>query len=129
MGKRFVGIDVSQDYLDVYVHPLGEGWRLPNTGQGRAELAHRLAEHEPQLVVLEASGGLQRPVAEALREAKVPVAVMNPRQVRDFAKALGYLAKTDVLDAEVLADLLQLSEGEAAEMPLPWGSRSENPRM
>lgn len=103
MGKRFVGIDVSQDHLDVYVHPLGEGWRLPNTAQGRAELVHRLAEHEPQLVVLEASGGLQRPVAEALREAKVPVAVVNPRQVRDFAKALGHLAKTDVLDAEVLA--------------------------
>lgn len=103
MGKLFVGIDVSQDRLDVHVRPSGEGWQVPNTPQGRTTLARKLAGLGPQLVVLEATGGVEKPVARALSQAGVQVAVVNPRQVRDFAKALGKLAKTDTLDAQVIA--------------------------
>ena len=112
MGKSFVGIDVSQDRLDVYVRPLGENWSVPNTPQGRALLVERLTVLEPKLVVLESTGGLERGVARALQEAEIPAAVVNPRQIRDFAKATGRLAKTDALDAEVLARFAEVVRPE-----------------
>lgn len=102
-NNRFVGIDVSRASLDGFVRPSGETWTAPNTPEGHALLATKLAELEPTLVVLEATGGVQRPVVRALGQAGVPVAVVNPRQVRDFARAVGRLAKTDILDAEILA--------------------------
>ena len=102
-NNRFVGIDVSRTSLDGFVRPSGETWTEPNSPQGHALLVRKLTKLGPALVVLEASGGIQRPLARALGQAGVPVAVVNPRQVRDFARAVGCLAKTDTLDAEILA--------------------------
>jgi transposase len=98
-----VGIDVAKAWLDVAVWPSREAWRVPNDESGVATLAERLAPLAPDLVVLEATGGLEIPAAAALAGAGLPVAVVNPRQVRDFARAMGQLAKTDALDAHVLA--------------------------
>jgi transposase len=99
----FAGIDVSKAALDVALRPGGEPWRCANDEVGIAELVGRLRPLGPELIVLEATGGLERLVVTALALAGLPVAVVNPRQVRDFAKATGRLAKTDALDAGVLA--------------------------
>ena len=99
----FVGIDVSKEYLDVHVRPGGETLRVKNNEGGIAELTSRLVEALPTLVVVEATGGYEVPVVAALAVKGVAVAVVNPRQVRDFAKATGQLAKTDAIDAVVLA--------------------------
>jgi transposase len=98
----FVGMDVSQDTVDVAVHP-GTAFQIPNDDQGIAEAVTRLQARPPTLIVLEATGGLEVPLAGALAAAGLPVVVVNPRQVRDFARATGQLAKTDRLDAQVLA--------------------------
>jgi len=99
----FVGIDVAKASLDVAVHPTTERWTLAYTEREVAGLLSRLAALAPALVVLEATGGLEGPLVGALAAAGLPVVVVNPRQVRDFAKATGLLAKTDALDAAVLA--------------------------
>lgn len=99
----YVGIDVAKAHLEVAVHPEGTAWRSSTAGVGLAETVERLRALGPALVVLEASGGVEVPVVGALAAAGLPVAVVNPRQVRDFAKATGRLAKTDRLDAGVLA--------------------------
>ncbi len=99
----YVGIDVSKGYLDVAARPTGEQWRVSNTEDELGHLVDRLQGLSPALVVLEATGRLAVPVAAALATVGLPVAVVNPRQVRDFAKATGKLAKTDRLDAQVLA--------------------------
>jgi transposase len=99
----YVGIDVSKDQLDIAVRPDGDTWSMPNDASGITEVVQRLAQLHPKLVVLEATGGLQLPVAAALASAGLPLAMVNPRQVRDFARATGRLAKTDRLDAQVLA--------------------------
>ena len=99
-----VGLDVAKDFIDVYVLPSGERWRAPQDPTGIADLVTRLAALTPTLVVVEATGGYELPVATALAVAHVPIAVVNPRQVRDFARALGRLAKTDAIDAQVLAE-------------------------
>jgi transposase len=105
MGSTgYVGIDVSKDALDVAVQPSGEHWRTTNDEAGIGSLVVRLRAISPALVVLEATGGLELAVVGALATAGVPVAVVNPRQVRDFARSMGRLAKTDRLDAQVLAD-------------------------
>jgi len=101
--ERFVGIDVSKDRLDVSVRPDGDRWTVQNNERGVETLVGRLLERKPSLVVLEATGGLQIPAVVALASAKLPVVVMNPRQIRDFAKAIGRLAKTDSIDADVIA--------------------------
>jgi transposase len=100
---RFVGIDVSKARLDVAVRPAGKSWTLPHDDTGVQELVSQLVELGPTLVLLEATGGLELPLVAALAAAALPVVVVNPRQVRDFAKATGTLAKTDTLDAGVLA--------------------------
>ena len=100
---RFVGIDVSKARLDVAVQPAGKSWTLPHDDTGVQELVSQLVELGPTLVLLEATGGLELPLVAALATAALPVVVVNPRQVRDFAKATGTLAKTDALDAGVLA--------------------------
>ena len=98
-----VGIDVAKRWLDVAVGADAAPWRVANDDAGIAELLARLAPARPALVVLEATGGLEAVVAGEPEAAGLPVAVVNPRQVRDFAKAIGVLAKTDRLDARVLA--------------------------
>ena len=113
----FVGIDVSKVRLDVYVRPLGQAWSVDNDDVGHAELVRRLGELKPTLVVLEAAGGYQTPAATAMAINQLPVAVVNPRQVRDFAKATGRLAKTDAIDAEALAHFAESIRPEPRPMP------------
>jgi transposase len=98
-----VGIDISKARLDVGVVPTSEKWSVANDLDGLAELACKLSDVSPTLVVMEATGGLERPVRTVLEQAGLRCAVVNPRQIRDFAKAMGILAKTDTLDALVLA--------------------------
>ncbi len=99
----FVGIDVAKAELVVALRPAGTQWTVPQTEAGWRALARRLRRLQPTLVLLEATGGLELPVVGELVAAQLPVAVINPRQVRDFAKATGRLAKTDPLDAALLA--------------------------
>jgi transposase len=99
----FVGIDVSKARLDVHVLPSGDAWSVANDEAAHGELAARLVQLAPTRIVLEATGGYQTAVVATLLLRELPIAVVNPRQVRDFAKATGQLAKTDRLDAEVLA--------------------------
>jgi transposase len=102
-AELFVGIDVAKATLDVAVRPSGESWQAANDEPGIAALVLRLRSLAPRLIVLEATGGLERPVTAAMVAAGLSVVVVNPRQVRDFARATGTLAKTDRLDAAVLA--------------------------
>jgi transposase len=99
----FVGIDVAKAQLDIALRPTGERWAVPNDEASIATLVTQLQAVCPVLIVLEATGGFQRAVVAALAAAALPVVVVNPRQARDFAKATGQLAKTDVLDARALA--------------------------
>ncbi len=101
--SRYVGIDVSKARLDVCLLPEGEAFSVTNDQRGIDRLAGRLEEACPELVVLEATGKYERPAAAAIAALGIAVAVVNPRQARDFAKATGKLAKTDKIDAEVLA--------------------------
>jgi len=123
-AERFVGIDVSKATLEVAVRPENTRWAVSNDEEGIAELAGRLRVMKPAMVVLEASGGLQVALVAVLGEAKLPVVVVNPRQVRDFAKATGRLAKTDAIDADVIAhfgeavrpEIRPLKSAEAQEL-------------
>jgi transposase len=99
----FVGIDVSKDRLDVHLRPDGESFAVSRDGEGLARLCDRLSQASVSLIVLEATGGFETIVASALAAAHLPLAVVNPRQIRDFARAMGRLAKTDALDAAVIA--------------------------
>jgi len=114
---RFAGIDVSKAHLDVAVRPAEVEWRSPNTDAGAKQVAARLKDLRPDLVVLEATGGMESAVASALAILGVPVVVVNPRQVRDFAKSTGRLAKTDVLDARVLAHFAEAVKPEPRPLP------------
>jgi transposase len=113
MERLFVGIDVSKDRLDVHVRPIGESFSVASDEAGLAMLRTRLQARKPTLIVLEATGGYEATVAAALTHAGLPVAVVNPRQIRDFARATGQLAKTDRLDARVIAHF-----GEAVQPPV-----------
>jgi len=99
----FVGVDVSKASVDVALRPGDERWRLARDDEGARDLVARLLALRPTLIVVEASGGLELPLVAALAAEALPVVVVNPRQVRDFARATGKLAKTDALDAAVLA--------------------------
>jgi transposase len=99
----YVGIDVSKAVLDVVVTPSSEAWSTLNTAEGMQRLVEKLGKMSPRLIVLEATGGLERRAVAALAAAALPVVAVNPRQVRDFAKATGQLAKTDTIDAAILA--------------------------
>lgn len=110
-----VGVDVSKDSLDVRLLPSEETLVVPNTPQGIAQLLRFLAPFEVTLVVLEATGRYARAITAALLEAQIRVAVVNPRQARDFARALGILAKTDKIDAGVLARFAALGVARACE--------------
>ena len=101
-AEIFVGMDVSQASVDVAVHP-GTAFQIAQDERGIAEAVERLHAVQPTLIVLEATGGLEVPLTGALAAAGLPVVVINPRQVRDFARATGQLAKTDRLDAQILA--------------------------
>ncbi|MDA0265219.1 MAG: IS110 family transposase [Chloroflexi bacterium] len=116
-SRVFIGIDVSKNRLDVAARPTGDVWQVPNDAGGIGELTEGLVGMGPSLVVLEATGGLERALAAELASAGLPVAVVNPRHVRDFARAAGNLAKTDTLDAQVLARFGQAMEPEPRPIP------------
>ena len=113
----YVGIDVSKATLDVDVHPTGERWQIVNEPDPISDLVDQLKELTPELIVLEAAGGYERAVVAALGAAGLPIVVVNPRQVRDFAKAMGRLAKTDRVDAGVLALFGERIRPELRELP------------
>ena len=115
--QLFVGIDVSKDRLDVAVRPTGAAWQVPYDARGIRELVEHLEEMAPQLVALEATGGMEMPLAGELAASQLAVAVVNPRQVRDFARAAGKLAKTDALDAQVLAHFAEAMRPAARPLP------------
>lgn len=119
MERIFVGIDIAKDQVDVHVRPTDERFQLSRTDAGLAELVARLQPLGPRLVVLEATGGYEIPVAAALASAGVPVAVVNPRQIRDYARATGQLAKTDALDARLLARFAEAVQPEVRPLPTP----------
>ncbi len=116
-AERFVGIDVAQATLEIAVRPTGESWQVANDEVAFGALVDRLRELAPTLIVLEATGGIQLPVVGALAAAGLPVVAMNPRQVRDFAKATGKLAKTDRIDAQVLAHFADAVRPEVRPLP------------
>jgi len=117
MEQTFIGIDVSKDRLDVYVRPSQACFAVARDGKGLAHLIERLGPLDPYLVVLEATGGFELTVAAALVAAGMPLAVINPRQIRDFARATGQLAKTDALDAKAIALFAEKVRPEPRPVP------------
>ena len=120
MSETFIGVDVSKDRLDVHILPEGAAFAVARTPAGLGELVDRLRPRAPYLVALEASGGLESVVVAALAGAGLPVVALNPRQIRDFARATGKLAKTDALDAAVIARFAE------AVRPEPRAVRGED---
>jgi transposase len=116
--QLYAGIDVSKGRLDAALRPTGEHFGLPNDQAGIEDLVGELKNRaHPKLVVLEATGGFERAVVAALAAAGIPVAIVNPRQARDFARATGKLAKTDRIDAEVLAHFAEAVQPAAKALP------------
>jgi transposase len=115
--SAFVGIDVSSQTLDVCVLPEKRLWTVSNDAQGRATLTEELKSRSVALIVLEATGGYEVPIVAELAGAALPVVVVNPRQARDFAKALGLTAKTDRVDAGALARFAQDIRPEIRPLP------------
>jgi len=116
-GDVFVGIDVAKETVEVAVRPSGERWEEGNDEKGRKTLVQRLRDLSPALVVMEATGGYEAELALALTGASISVRVLNPRQVRDFAKGKGLLAKTDGLDAAILAEYAETYRPEPRALP------------
>ena len=117
MDLQCVGIDVFKDKLDVYVHPLGRRLSVARTEAGVAELAEALREMSVAVVVLETTGGYETPVVYGLTGAGLPAVIVNPAQVRQFARALGKRAKTDALDAQVIARFAEAMRPEVRALP------------
>jgi transposase len=115
----FVGIDVAKDRLDVHVRPSGEAFTVARDGEGIDELAKRLSAAAPTLIVLEATGGFEAVVVAGLAAAGLPIVVVNPRQIRDFARATARLAKTDMLDAAVIAHFAEAVKPPIRPLPDP----------
>ncbi len=115
-AQIFVGIDVSKDSLDISVLPEDRWWQVKNNDQDISGLVQSLLEISPQLVVMEATGGHEMRAAAALATAGLNVAVVNPRQVRDFAQATGQLAKTDKIDARMMAHFAQALRPQACPL-------------
>ena len=112
--ETIIGIDVSKAYLDLWVRPGGRAWRCD---YGKAELSEvvlELSRLKPDGIIVEATGGLEVPLVAELSAADLPVVVVNPRQVREFGRASGRLAKTDRMDAQVLAGVAGAGDAPAA---------------
>jgi transposase len=117
MGQVFVGIDVAKAAVEVYVRPTGEAFAVPRDEAGLAGLVERLTALRPALVVLEATGGYEASVAAALTQGGLGVVVINPRQARDFARSTGKLAKTDRVDAQLLAQFAEAVRPPVRSLP------------
>ena len=115
--ENYVGIDISKSQLDVGVSPSGKVWNVPNSDDGVRQLVSDVKKLKPELVVMEATGGLEMPLAGAFSEAGILVAVINPRQVRDFARATGKLAKTDRIDAQMIAHFAEAIQPQPRPLP------------
>lgn len=120
---QFIGIDISKAHIDVAVRPSGECWHVERTQNGFANLLEHLKRHDINLVVMEATGGYETEVASILAAEGLPVAIVNPRQVRDFAKAAGHLAKTDRIDAQAIAHFAEAMKPKPR--PLPDGQAEQ----
>jgi transposase len=117
MEAFYVGIDVSKSRLDVHVRPGGESFAVARDGEGLTILVARLREWAPRLVAVEATGGFESTVAAAVGGAGLPLVVVNPAQVRHYAQALGKRAKTDAVDAEVIARFAEATRPEVRPLP------------
>jgi len=115
----FVGVDVSKETLEVSIRPLTERFKVENHPKGHADLVERLSGRSVDRIVMEATGGYEAAAALALRQASLPACVVNPRQVRDFKRSTGQLAKTDGIDADVLAFFAQVIHPEVRPLPDP----------
>jgi transposase len=113
----FVGVDIAQETLDVHVLPQGNAFKCNNDADGIEKLIKRLQEVAPKVIVMEASGGFEISLAAELGAANLPLAIINPRQVRDFARGIGKPAKTDPIDAYVLASFAQTNKVEPKPLP------------
>ena len=125
--RVFVGIDVAKNTVDVAIGHEGEVLTLPNSAAGFKALIERLEEFLVALVVAEATGGYEEQLADALSAAGCKVAVVNPRQVRDFARPLGVLAKTDRIDARVISRYAEAVRPPVRERKSPKGARTGRP--
>ena len=114
-----IGIDVSEAWLDVSVHPSRKHWRCETSPAALASLSKRLHSLSPRVVAFEASGGYERSLAEALKQAGLSFAVINPRNVRSYARSIGVLAKTDRIDAAVIAEFAHVTKVEPKTPPSP----------
>jgi transposase len=117
MEQIFVGIDVAKDRLAVHVRPSDEAFSVARDSEGLTALMQRLGPLHPYLVVVEATGGFEQTLAAALVSQAMPLAVVNPRQIRDFARATGQLAKTDALDAKAIARFAEAIKPEPRPVP------------
>jgi transposase len=115
--QQWLGIDVSKATLDVCVLPSGQSWQVANREPHLTTLVDQVVALHPERIVLEASGGYELAVVVALADRQLPVVVVNPRQVRDFARAMGQLAKTDRIDAQVLARFGEAIRPELRQLP------------
>lgn len=125
MPPCFVGIDVSKIRLDIALRPDGSFFSEANTAQGRDRLVARLTPLAPTLIVVEATGAIEQPLVDLFRDVQLPVVVVNARQVRNFARATGKLAKTDKLDAHVLALFAELIRPSVRNLPTAQGRALE----
>ena len=116
-----IGIDVSQDWLDLAAHPTGQPQRFKTTPAGLHSLVEHCRDAQPRLIAFEASGGYERPLSLALTHAQLPFAILNPRNVRYYARSTGVLAKTDRIDAAVIAQFAH----DIRIQPKPAPSRPE----
>lgn len=117
MDAIVVGIDVAKDRLDICVRPGGESFVVARTGAGIEELAERLRKLAPRIVAIEATGGFETVVAAGLAAAQLPIVVVNPAQIRAFAQALGKRAKTDPIDAAVIAHFVEATQTQPRPLP------------
>jgi len=115
--STYVGIDVSKGRLDVAIGEQGEFWNVANDEKGIAKLVERMKEEQPELIILESTGGLELPLMAELHTSHLPVALVNPGRVREFAKSIGLLAKTDKLDARLLARFAEAVKPAVTHLP------------
>lgn len=117
--ENYVGIDVSKAQLDIAIGREGEIWQAANTAAGICATILRLQEHQPSMIVVESTGGLEKPLVSALQKAALPVALVHPGRVRKFAAGIGWIAKTDRLDARLLAWYAFAAQPKARPQPEP----------
>lgn len=123
LKRPVLGIDVAKDFLDLDVCPHPQPQRVPNNPAGHDAIVQLCRQQNFGAIILEASGGYEQPVVAALHEAALPIVVLNPRQARDFAKSLNQLAKTDALDAAILARFGYALDPEPTTVPAPETTR------